>query len=246
MVVNYQTQLKFVYTNLLFKILSLHGKERDKDSLEKTQEDVVGGPSMVFTREAVVDETFIRKSTNIRKCIVGIDASQLYPYSISQPMPTGFHTRWHINSQTSRFTPRQNKTRSFENKVMSYFQRTRTECKNESFYSTGRQKKFDRFSVDGFCSHCNTVFEAKCCFYHFSPCRDLRPSLTEEDIKRGNEKRELHELRRGYLQEKSFTVIEVWKCEWWRLYKTTTIVKLHNYITEKTSPTDDHIQTTNS
>ena len=37
--------------------------ESDKDLLEKTREDMVGGPSIVFTRKAVVDETFIRKSS---------------------------------------------------------------------------------------------------------------------------------------------------------------------------------------
>ena len=49
--------------------------EADKDLLEKIREDVVGGPSIVFTRKAVADETFVRKSSNICKSIVGIDAS---------------------------------------------------------------------------------------------------------------------------------------------------------------------------
>ena len=111
--------------------------------------------------------------------------------------------------------------------IMSYIQRTRHDCKIESFYTTGRQDNIDRFNVDGFCSHCNTVFEAMGCFYHFCPCQGLRPTLTEEDIKRGSRKRELDELRRGYIQEKGFTVIEMWECEWWRLYKTTNNVKLH-------------------
>ena len=51
--------------------------EGDKKLLEKFREEVVGGPSIVFTRKAVVDETFIRKSTNLCNSIVGIDASQL-------------------------------------------------------------------------------------------------------------------------------------------------------------------------
>ena len=79
--------------------------------------------------------------------------------------------------------------------VMSFFQRTRTDCKIESFYNTGRQKKIDRFSVDGFRSHCNTVFEAMGCFYHFCPCQELWSSLAEEDIKRGSKERELDEVR---------------------------------------------------
>ena len=39
-----------------------------------------GGPSIVFTKKAVVDETFFRDSTNWLKAIVGIDACQLYPF----------------------------------------------------------------------------------------------------------------------------------------------------------------------
>ena len=78
--------------------------EGDKNLLEKSREDVVGGPSIVFTRKAVVDQTYIRKSTNTCKPIVGIDASQLYPYSMCQPIPTGLYTRWDIDSETGRFT----------------------------------------------------------------------------------------------------------------------------------------------
>ena len=58
----------------------------DLDLLQKIREDMVGGPSVVFTRRAVVDETFIRN--------VGICASQLYPFSLCQPVPTGIYTRY--------------------------------------------------------------------------------------------------------------------------------------------------------
>ena len=65
--------------------------DSDKALLEKIREDMVGGPSIVCTRKAVVDETFIRKSPNLCKSILGIDAIQLYSYSICQPTPTGFY-----------------------------------------------------------------------------------------------------------------------------------------------------------
>ena len=94
--------------------------EGDKDLSESVREDVVGGPFNVFTRRAVVDQIFVRKSANICKSIVGVDASRLYPYSMCQPMPTGLYTRWDFDSKTSRFTFRLNKTRSFENIVMSF------------------------------------------------------------------------------------------------------------------------------
>ena len=39
--------------------------ETDKDLLQKIREDMVGGPSIVFTRKAMVDETFVRSSGKI-------------------------------------------------------------------------------------------------------------------------------------------------------------------------------------
>ena len=94
-------------------------RKSDKDLLEKIPEDMVGGPSIVSIRKAVVDEFFIRKSSNLCQSIVGIDASQLYPNSMCQPMPTGLYTRWEYDSETKRFTARQNKSRSFENMFLS-------------------------------------------------------------------------------------------------------------------------------
>ena len=132
--------------------------ETDKHLLQKIREDMVGGPSIVFTRKAVVDETFIRNSGNICKSIVGTDASQLYPYSICQPMPTGLYTRWEYDTESKRFKPQQNKSRNFENMVISNFQRERPDCKIESFHNTGTQKKIDCFKADGFCAHCDTVY----------------------------------------------------------------------------------------
>ena len=159
--------------------------DSDKDLLEKLRKDMVGGLSIVFTHKAVVDETFIRNSSNLCKSIVGIDASQPYLYSMCQPMPSGLYTRWEYDSETKRFTARQNKSRSFENRVLSYFQQSRPDCKIESNVTTDRQKKIDCFSVDGICNHCNTNFEAIGCYFHYRPCQEARPSLTETDIERG-------------------------------------------------------------
>ena len=88
--------------------------------------------SIVFTRKAVIDETLIRKSTKLFKSKFGIDACKLFPYSISTHA-LGLYTCWDLDSETSRFTPRQHKTRSFQKIVMSCFQRTRPDCKVERF-----------------------------------------------------------------------------------------------------------------
>ena len=170
---------------------------------------------------------FIRDSGIICESIVGIDASQLYPYSMCQPMPTGLYTRWEFDTESNRYKPQQNKFRIFENMVMSYVQRQRPDCKIEGFYTTGTQKKIDCFKVDGFCAQCETVFEAMGCFYHYCPCQEARLSLTEEDIERGNKRREMDQMRKQYIKEKGYNIVEMWECEWWNLYKTTTCVQEH-------------------
>ena len=163
---------------------------------------MVVGPSIVFTRKAVVDKTFIRNSGNNCKSIVGIDASQLYLYSMCQPMPRELYTRWEYDAESNRFKHHQNNSRNFENMVMSFFQRLRPDSKIESFYTTGTQKKIDCFKVDGFCAHCKTVFEAMGCFYQYCPCQETRPSLTEEDIERGLKKREVDQMRQQYIKKR--------------------------------------------
>ena len=107
--------------------------ETDKDFLQKIREYMVSGPSILFTRKTVVDETFIRKSGNICESIVGIDASQLYTSSMWQPMPSGLYTRWEYDAESNRFKPQQNKSRQFDNMVKSYLQRQKADGKIESF-----------------------------------------------------------------------------------------------------------------
>ena len=119
--------------------------ESDKDLCEKIREDMTGGPSIFFTREPVVDEKFIRNSSNVCKSIVGIDASQLYPFSMCQDRPTGLYTRWEFEADMQKIKARHNRTQNFEKMVMSFYQGTRPECKIESFFTSGKQKKIDCF-----------------------------------------------------------------------------------------------------
>ena len=73
------------------------------------------------------------------------------------------------------------------------------------------------------------MFEAMGCFYHYCPCQEARSFLTEEDIQRVNKKREIDLMRKQYIKEKGYNVVEMWECEceWWNLHKATTCVKEH-------------------
>ena len=142
-------------------------------------------------------------------------------------MPTGLYTQREYDSETKRLTARQNKSRSFENMVLSYLQRSRPDCKIESNVTTARQKKVDCFSVVGFCYQFNTVFDATGCLYHYCPCQGPRPSRTDTDIEKGVKKRQQDEMRRDYIQQKGYKIVEMWQCDWWSLYKTDASVTGH-------------------
>ena len=127
----------------------------------KDREDKIGRPSLVFTRKVFVDETHIHKSINVCKSTIGIDASQTYPCSLCQAMPTRQHTKYEFDADLQRLKPRQTKFRRFENMVLLYFQRMLPDCRNKNFYTTGTQKNTDCFNADGFCGFFSTVFEAR-------------------------------------------------------------------------------------
>ena len=40
-------------------------------------------------------------------------------------------------------------------------------------------------------------------------------------------KRQQDEMRRDYIQQKGYQMVELWECEWWSLYKTDPSVKSH-------------------
>ena len=201
--------------------------EADKDLHEKIRNELTGGPSIVFTRKGAVNKTFIGRSNNIFRAIVGIDASQLYPFSVCKAMPTGLYTRWEFDSDLQKFKARQNKIRKFENMVMSFCQTTRPEGTIESFYTTGKQKKIDSFTVDGFCGHCQTIFEALGCYYHFCPCGETQPNLSEDEFEFDIRKSESDKLRKFYLAKKGYKVIEMRECEWWDNVKENATLKNH-------------------
>ena len=93
----------------------------------------------MFTQKAVDDETHTRKSTNVYKSNVRIEASQLFSDSMCQLMPTGLYTKYELDADLQRFKPHQNKSKSFAKMVMSYFNLMGPDCKIEKFCTTGTQ-----------------------------------------------------------------------------------------------------------
>ena len=46
-------------------------------------------------------------------------------------------------------------------------------------------------------------------------------------MERGNKRREMDEMRRDYIRGEGFKIVEMWECEWWKLFNTEPLVKQH-------------------
>ena len=69
------------------------------------------------------------------------------------------------------------------------------------------------------------------CYYNYCPRQEAYFSLTDADIERGMKKWQQDEMRREYIQQKGYQIVEMWECEWWSLYNTDASVK--NRLREK-------------
>ena len=201
--------------------------EADKDLHDKIREDMTGGPSIVFIRKSVVDQTYIRNTENICKSIVGIDASQLYPFSMCQEMPTGITLDGSLIQtlrslklgKINRGNLRTCLCHTYNPSVLTALLKATTQLE--------LKKRIDCFNVDGFCAHCKTIFEAMGCYFYICACQEARISMSEEETQRRLKKREYHELRRDYLRNKGYKFVEILECNWWESLKGDESVKIH-------------------
>ena len=79
--------------------------KQDADLFHTIKKNIVGGPSIIFTRHHKTNETYIRNSDNICQSIVGYDANALYLWALSQPMPVGIYIRRFVEDQFSPKIP---------------------------------------------------------------------------------------------------------------------------------------------
>ena len=93
---------------------------------------------------------------------------------------------------------RQNPVSKFEKMVMSIFQATRPQCENDSYYTTGTQKKMIASVMMVIAT---VVFEAMVFNFSFCPCKEARANLIGDGIKPGTKKREIDEPRKNYFRK---------------------------------------------
>ena len=115
---------------------------------------IVGGPSIIFHR---YHEAGITKIKNKHPCkkVVGLDANMLYLHCVGQNMPTGYYSLREEKNQYERQT-------NFSKEAISwleYMSEIKGEHIRHALNSPHSEKRIANFSVDGFSSSSNTVYE---------------------------------------------------------------------------------------
>ena len=198
----------FKCTEALFPVFDYHSQ----DIYRTIQQNIVGGPSIIFKREARAGETRIRNNPNvIGQRIMGHDANGLYAYCIAQPMPTGCYVDRRCEND---FRP------EICHKYMDmYFwmdhvaERDSISIKHK-LNNSNKEVRIGPYFVDGYCAETRTVYEFQGCWYHFcSDCQTL--SDKPQTQKRQLAARKRTDVKRQYLLDNGYTVIEMKEC-WYK------------------------------
>jgi very-short-patch-repair endonuclease len=193
--------------------------ERDKDLYYSFKNNIVGGPQIIFQRYHERDKTFIRGGKPCKR-VWGADANALYLWALAQDMPCGYYAR---RSSETNF-----RKQDFFNKSsiewLDYVAQ-RDGVNIEHAHNMG-EKRIGRYFVDGFDTANKTIYEFNGCYFHGHQCE-----INEKDYNErcGVPMRVLYERtieRKRYLQDRGYTVVDIWECLYKQMRKTDDDLKL--------------------
>ena len=186
--------------------------ENNKDLFQTIKHNIVGGPSIIFTRHHSAGQTLIRGQ---KKCgsILGFDANALYLESIGKPMPVGPFVRRLADTE---FQP------EIRDKYMSayYWMDWLIHAYHKPIQhklNTGREVKIGKYPVDGFLPPVNpddkaTVFQFHGCFWHGHLCDVTRGIQNEQWLATRVQKFKRTQEITTYLK-RNHHVVEMWECQ---------------------------------
>ncbi len=199
---------------LLFKSARKEGAEfslfdrSNKDLYQTVKDNIVGGPSIIFTRYHKAGETLIRGEKRCEK-VLGYDANALYLWSIGQSMPEGIFVR---RRAENFFKPeyRDHQLQAFH--WLNYM--NRYEDKQILHYrNNGKEKRVGIYPVDGFDPRENTVYQFHGCYFHGHQCRLTTSVNNEQWLSNRQAKYDKTASTTEYIKSKGFSVVEMWECD---------------------------------
>ena len=129
------------------------------------KQNIVGGPSIIFSRYHEKNITKIKQSDKFCKAIVGYDCNGLYSYAIKQQMPTGVYVR---RKSSNNFRPEVSEKYIDSYVWMDYIMDTE-QIFIQHKLNNSHEVRFGNYLVDGYCISTKTVYEFNGCYYHHCP-----------------------------------------------------------------------------
>ena len=187
---------------------------------------IVGGPSLIYTRLAVKDQTFIPNSTKLCKKIIGYDCNSLYLWALTKNfMPTGFPTvrRKDNGFRLEHVEPYGKQAREW----LEYIGHKYNLDIQTKFNGKERQIGVKKIRVDGFNELHQIIFNFHGCLVHGHKCALTKGythcPITGMDLRHLNEKTQ--DIRR-YLQAiEGVTYVEIYECQWQELKKNNRQIR---------------------
>ena len=188
---------------------------RDDDLYYTIKQNIVGGPSIIFTRDAEVDSTFIRDDP-AHPCanIVGFDANALYLDCIDKAMPCGSYVR----RTAPDFKPDSRLSCEDMFHWMDYVMETEGIDILHARNHIG-EVRIGPYLVDGYDPITRTVYEFNGC--HFHGCSDCKKDQDEL----GKERKMHTETKEKYLRHKGYNMKIMWEHEFKALRKSDPELK---------------------
>ena len=168
-------------------------------NLEKLVVDnLCGGPSQIFTRHHESGKTTIRPSSHVdshdnsnedsqdegKMCqsVLGYDASSLYPYCLTKPLPVGPPAHYELHKPEDGFYLGYHFEATMSCSRISQLQMNYC-CSLDSSYrhlwNTGKEVRIGNFRVDAYSASKNEVIEVSECFWHRHECHPFQQRSPE-------------------------------------------------------------------
>ena len=190
---------------------------KNADLYKTIKNNIVGGPSIIFTRHHKAFETYIRQELGkVCQRLVGFDANALYLWAIGQLMPTGPFIRRKVENE---FRPeRRDKYMS-----MYYWMDWLNHSENKHILhklNYGKEKRIGPYPVDGYDPQTNTVYQHQGCYYHaHRNCPITKYIKSEKWHKEQPKKLERTKVCSQYIRDKGFNLVEMWECDFQKMCK---------------------------
>ena len=176
------------------------------------KQNIVGGPSIIFTRYQEKGVTKIKNvENNLCESVVGYDCNGLYSYAIKQLMPAGVYVR--------RFPENNFRPEVSERYIDSYVWLDYLSCKEgiKIRHKLNNQKevRIGNFRVDGFCYQNKTVYEFNGCYYHGCKfncfiVKNLKNKTWSERLKKVQQR---DKARKNYIISQGYKFVAIQQCQ---------------------------------